>query len=714
MRPRPRRSTARSPIRRRRPDRRPSPRPIVADSARPAAVDSSRRRPARPSPETSPVNTIPAITAHRRPGAPLYDARFEHDACGVGFVADAGGRSRDRVLPLALAGLAALGHRGAFGADGESSDGAGVALPLDRSLLRAARRRRSPRDRPGDRRRCSCRAAVRADARRARSSRRRSPRRACRRRAGAPCRSSERARRRGRGASRPAFAQAIVGAPGRRADDPRPSPTTPSSGGWSSPGAGSRPRPRGRRSRSPSCPSRRRRAGRSSTRASSGRPAGRALPGPARRRSRVGYAVFHQRYATNTHPVWRLAQPFRSSPTTARSTPSAAIASRSAAGRRDRGGARDRRASCSRPGRCSRRTAPTRCRSTRRSSCSTATGWDLTPALLAAMPEALGAAPRAASARRDAPAPDGRVPRAMGRPGRDRLRGRPAGRRAGRPQRPAAGGLRGDPRSASSRSRPRPARCRSRRGDRSAAGGSARASCCWSSPAGAPILEDAEAKARVAPRAADPRRAAAVHEDRAEAATSAVEPRRRSTTPLRYLAGLDAERARLDIKTMALEGHEPLWSMGDDTPTPGRGRLDRPVADHLRQAFAQVTNPPSTPNASGSSWTSGSSSAADRRCSAARRAARGRSASSGRSSPTSTALLGARPRGGRVSATLDATWAADDGPGRPGGALDRLAAEAVAAARARRRAPRPHRRRAVGSSACRSRRSWRSAPSTPR
>ena len=42
---------------------------------------------------------------------------------------------------------------------------------------------------------------------------------------------------------------------------------------------------------------------------------------------------------------------------------------------------------------------------------------------------------------------------------------------------------------------------------------------------------------------------------------------------------------------MALEAHEPLWSMGDDTPTPGRGRLDRPVADHLRQAFAQVTNP---------------------------------------------------------------------------------------------------------------------------
>ena len=68
--------------------------------------------------------------AGHRATPPLYEERFEHDACGVGFVADAGGRSRDRVLPpLALAGLAALGHRGAFGADGASSDGAGVSLP---------------------------------------------------------------------------------------------------------------------------------------------------------------------------------------------------------------------------------------------------------------------------------------------------------------------------------------------------------------------------------------------------------------------------------------------------------------------------------------------------------------------------------------------------------------------------------------------------------
>src|SRR5437870_2173804 len=49
------------------------------------------------------------------------------------------------------------------------------------------------------------------------------------------------------------------------------------------------------------------------------------------------------------------------------------------------------------------------------------------------------------------------------------------------------------------------------------------------------------------------------------------------------------------MKMMALEAHEPLWSMGDDTPTPGRSRIDRRAVDHLKQAFAQVTNPPIDP-----------------------------------------------------------------------------------------------------------------------
>ena len=66
------------------------------------------------------------------PVYPLYDPQFEHDACGVGFVADSSGTARDRVLSLALAGLGALAHRGAFAADGASSDGAGEQAPRKR------------------------------------------------------------------------------------------------------------------------------------------------------------------------------------------------------------------------------------------------------------------------------------------------------------------------------------------------------------------------------------------------------------------------------------------------------------------------------------------------------------------------------------------------------------------------------------------------------
>src|SRR5262245_59653877 len=105
----------------------------VAAIHRPPST-SERRRPDHPSHGAPPVSHTQGDRSDRR-ATPLYESRFEHDACGVGFVADAGGRGRDRVLPLALAGLAALGHRGAFGADGESDDGAGVALPLDRSVL---------------------------------------------------------------------------------------------------------------------------------------------------------------------------------------------------------------------------------------------------------------------------------------------------------------------------------------------------------------------------------------------------------------------------------------------------------------------------------------------------------------------------------------------------------------------------------------------------
>ena len=59
----------------------------------------------------------------------------EHDACGIGFVADAHGRPSHRVVAAALEGLAGVKHRGATAADARSSDGTGVLLPIPAAIF---------------------------------------------------------------------------------------------------------------------------------------------------------------------------------------------------------------------------------------------------------------------------------------------------------------------------------------------------------------------------------------------------------------------------------------------------------------------------------------------------------------------------------------------------------------------------------------------------
>ncbi|HEY0937318.1 MAG TPA: hypothetical protein VGD91_26710, partial [Trebonia sp.] len=56
----------------------------------------------------------------------LYDSRFEHDACGVGFVADLRAGGGHDVVASALRVLCNLEHRGAAGADPDTGDGAGI------------------------------------------------------------------------------------------------------------------------------------------------------------------------------------------------------------------------------------------------------------------------------------------------------------------------------------------------------------------------------------------------------------------------------------------------------------------------------------------------------------------------------------------------------------------------------------------------------------
>ena len=68
-------------------------------------------------------------------GGPRPDRALERDACGIGFVADVTGRTDRRVVELGLQGLAKLRHRGAFAADEQTGDGAGVLFPIPRRLI---------------------------------------------------------------------------------------------------------------------------------------------------------------------------------------------------------------------------------------------------------------------------------------------------------------------------------------------------------------------------------------------------------------------------------------------------------------------------------------------------------------------------------------------------------------------------------------------------
>src|SRR5258708_21543247 len=66
----------------------------------------------------------------------LYEPAFEHDACGVGFLADLSGRPHPRILPLALTALGRMAHGGAVSADGATGDGAGVTTQIPFEVLR--------------------------------------------------------------------------------------------------------------------------------------------------------------------------------------------------------------------------------------------------------------------------------------------------------------------------------------------------------------------------------------------------------------------------------------------------------------------------------------------------------------------------------------------------------------------------------------------------
>jgi glutamate synthase (NADPH/NADH) large chain len=85
-------------------------------------------------PASGALSAAPAAGPHDQG---LYDSRFEHDACGVGLVADLPGRRSHDIVAKGLTVLRNLEHRGAKGSDPDTGDGAGITTQIPDAFLRA-------------------------------------------------------------------------------------------------------------------------------------------------------------------------------------------------------------------------------------------------------------------------------------------------------------------------------------------------------------------------------------------------------------------------------------------------------------------------------------------------------------------------------------------------------------------------------------------------
>jgi glutamate synthase (NADPH/NADH) large chain len=85
----------------------------------------------------SDANRVPQNANYRPDCSGLYDPQYEHDACGVGLVADLTGKRGHAPVAQALTVLANLEHRGAKGADPQTGDGAGILTQIPDEFFRA-------------------------------------------------------------------------------------------------------------------------------------------------------------------------------------------------------------------------------------------------------------------------------------------------------------------------------------------------------------------------------------------------------------------------------------------------------------------------------------------------------------------------------------------------------------------------------------------------
>ena len=64
----------------------------------------------------------------------LYRKEFEHENCGIGFVAHLNGKKSHSIIKQGLDILINMTHRGAEGADSKTGDGAGVLIQVPRDF----------------------------------------------------------------------------------------------------------------------------------------------------------------------------------------------------------------------------------------------------------------------------------------------------------------------------------------------------------------------------------------------------------------------------------------------------------------------------------------------------------------------------------------------------------------------------------------------------
>ena len=65
----------------------------------------------------------------------VYDSKDEHDACGVGFVASTDGKKSRLVVEFGIQALKAVWHRGAVDSDGKTGDGAGIHIEIPKNFF---------------------------------------------------------------------------------------------------------------------------------------------------------------------------------------------------------------------------------------------------------------------------------------------------------------------------------------------------------------------------------------------------------------------------------------------------------------------------------------------------------------------------------------------------------------------------------------------------